>query len=322
MTVGPYPAPALATARRLEWQHLPPLVRAKVEQRVGSPVTSAASQRSGFTPGFASILTCADGSRHFVKAASVKAQGPFAHSYRVETSHLARLPASVPAPGLLWVEADDDWVIMATTYVNGTTAARPWRPAELDALLDSLEEIADTLTPPPPQMRLDTFADDTADWARCWAGLSVPHSTHHAAQAARMATEAAHHVGGNTVVHSDVRADNVIIDASGRALVCDWNWAARGAIWLDSVMALLGPRGDGLDVETVIASRRLLRGVPAESIDSVLALLTGYFLRSAAAPVPRNSPHLRTHQRWYGEVAWEWLCERRGWARADGGTGG
>jgi hypothetical protein len=123
-------------------------------------------------------------------------------------------------------------------------------------------------------------------------------------------------------VHSDVRADNVIIDASGRALVCDWNWAARGAIWLDSVMALLGPRGDGLDVETVIASRRLLRGVPAESIDSVLALLTGYFLRSAAAPVPRNSPHLRTHQRWYGEVAWEWLCERRGWARADGGTGG
>ena len=60
----------------------------------------------------------------------------------------------------------------------------------------------------------------------------------------------------------------------------------------------------------------------AEAIDSVLALLTGYFLRSAAAPVPRNSPHLRTHQRWYGEVAWEWLCERRGWARADGGTGG
>jgi hypothetical protein len=66
------------TAQRLEWAHLPPLVRGRIEEHCGSPVTSAASQGGGFTPGFASVLTCEDGSRHFVKAASNAAQRMFA----------------------------------------------------------------------------------------------------------------------------------------------------------------------------------------------------------------------------------------------------
>jgi hypothetical protein len=45
----------------------------------------------------------------------------------------------------------------------------------------------------------------------------------------------------------------------------------------------------------------------------VLALLVGYFLKSADDPVPATSPYLREHQRWQGEVCWHWLCERRGW---------
>ena len=76
---------------------------------------------------------------------------------------------------------------------------------------------------------------------------------------------------------------------------------------------LIGPRGDGLDVESVIAARPLLRDVPAEHIDTVLALLVGYFFRQRDEPVPPTSPYLREHQSWQGEVCWAWLCERRGW---------
>ena len=47
-----------------------------VEERLGSPVVHAESQGSGFTPGFASRLTAADGARLFVKAASKQAQRP------------------------------------------------------------------------------------------------------------------------------------------------------------------------------------------------------------------------------------------------------
>ena len=99
------------TARRLEWAFLPPHLRAYIERRCGSPVLSAISQTSGFTPGFASVLVCEDGSRHFVKAASVKAQRMFADSYREEARKLVALPPSIPSPRLLW-HLDDDWVAL------------------------------------------------------------------------------------------------------------------------------------------------------------------------------------------------------------------
>ena len=91
------------TARRLEWPHLPPQIRALIDRRCGSPVVHATSQGAGFTPGFASVLTCEDGSRHFVKAASVRAQRVFAEAYREEARKLASLPRSAPAAPLLWV---------------------------------------------------------------------------------------------------------------------------------------------------------------------------------------------------------------------------
>ena len=132
---GAYPAPPGATSRRLEWAFLPPHLRAYVERRCGSPVVEAISQTSGFTPGFASVLVCEDGSRHFVKAASVKAQRMFADSYREEGRKLAALPASVPAPRLLWM-LDDDWVVLGIEHVEARSAApavaagrprrRPW----------------------------------------------------------------------------------------------------------------------------------------------------------------------------------------------------
>ena len=53
--------------------------------------------------------------------------------------------------------------------------------------------------------------------------------------------------------------------------------------------------------------------MPAEHVDIVLALVIGYFFKSADDPVPPTSPYLRDHQRWQGEVLWAWLSERRGW---------
>ena len=76
---------------------------------------------------------------------------------------------------------------------------------------------------------------------------------------------------------------------------------------------MIGPRGDGLDVDAVLASRALTRDVPADDVDAMLALVVGYFFKAGDEPVPPTSPYLRDHQRWQGEVVWQWLCERRGW---------
>jgi hypothetical protein len=174
---------------------------------------------------------------------------------------------------------------------------------------------SEALTPAPPGLGLDTFADELADWPGHWAHVratrpGLPHLEEAAALAARF-TEAC---DGESVVHTDVRDDNVLLCADGRTLLCDWNWPVRGAAWLDSLFLLIGPRGDGLDVETVLAENPLTRDVPAEYVDLLLALLIGYFFKSADDPVPPTSPHIRDAQRWQGEVCWEWLCERRGWA--------
>jgi hypothetical protein len=300
------------TARRLEWAHLPPAVRSLIEQRCGSAVVEAVSQGGGFTPGFASVLTCADGSRHFVKAASTVAQRMFADSYREEARKLRALPESVPAPRLLW-SVDDDWVVLGLEHIEARAPRRPWRVDELAHCLDALEVAAEQLTPAPEDLELDPIAEELARWPAFWDDVRAGHDLPHADEAAALAASFAEVLGGDTVVHTDVRDDNVLLTTDGRALFCDWNWPVVGADWLDSLILLIGPRGDGVDVEAVIAARRLLRDVPPDHIDRLLALVCGYFLRSAADPVPPTSPHIREAQRWQGEVVWAWLCERRGW---------
>lgn len=307
---GAYPAAPGGTSRRLEWTFLPPHLRAYVERRCGSPVVEAISQTSGFTPGFASVLVCKDGSRHFVKAASVKAQRMFADSYREEGRKLAALPASVPAPRLRWM-LDDDWVVLGIEHVEAVTPRRPWRRSDLDATLDSLEVVADELTPAP--LELDTFASEFASFLDGWTHLRAVRDLPHLDEAEALARRYAEVCSGDTLVHTDVRADNVLVDAAGKAWLVDWNWPVVGAAWLDSLFTLIGPRGDGIDVDAVISSRRLLRDVPPESIDIALALVVGYFLSACDQPVPATSPHIRDHQRWQGEVCWNWLAQRRGW---------
>lgn len=311
---SPYPAPSGRTARRLEWPFLPPNLRAYIERKCGSPVVDAASQGAGFTPGFASVLTCEDGSKHFVKAASTKAQKVFAHSYREEARKLAALPDGLPAPRLLW-HLDDDWVVLGIEYVEGRNPVRPWRQVDLEAALDMLEAVAEQLTPAPEALGLDSFAADFGSMVEAWDHLRAtrPGLTH-GDEAAALAARFDEVTRGETLVHTDVRDDNFILDAEGRMWLCDWNWPVRGADWIDSLFTLIGPRGDGLDVDAVLAERRLLRDVPAESIDIVLALLVGYFFKQGDEPVPPTSPHLRDHQTWQGEVCWTWLCERRGWS--------
>lgn len=307
------------TARRLEWPHLPPQIRALIERRCGSPVTTAVSQGAGFTPGFASVLTCEDGSRHFVKAASLKAQRAFAEAYREEAAKLAALPEGAPAPRLLWTHDADDWLVLATEYIEASQPKRPWRADDLERALAMTTAMAEVLTPAPAALALPTFAEEYADWPSYWDRLradppALPALAEHLDDAAALAGRFGEVTAGSTVVHMDIRDDNILLAQDGRVLLCDWNFPVAGADWLDTAFLMIGPRGDGHDVDALLAASPLTREVPAESVDAVIALITGYFLYSATQPVPPTSPYVRDAQRWQGEVCWAWLAERRGWA--------
>jgi hypothetical protein len=305
----PLDFPVGRTARRLGWVHLPPAVRTAVERRLGSRVVDAASCDAGFTPGLASVVTCADGSRHFLKAASTKAQKHSADAYRVEARRLRTIPPSVPAPRLQWVQEADDWVVLGLEYVEGRAPERPWTDADLAACSDMLVAAAEQLTPA-PGVGVPTFAEELGSWASLWSRLAdLPHAAECADLAGRIAEVSA----GETLVHCDVRDDNLILGGDGRVWLCDWNWPVRGAAWLDSLILLIGPRGDGLDVEAHLAAHPLLADVDPEHVDVVLAHLLGYFTASADLPRVSNSPYLRVIAAWQRDAIHRWLAERRGW---------
>jgi aminoglycoside phosphotransferase (APT) family kinase protein len=313
--VGTAAVPAVPhghTARRLEWRFLPPEVRALVEGHLGAPVVEAVSQTSGFTPGFASVLTASDGSRGFVKAASKAAQGEIAGSYAEEARKLALLGDGIPAPRLLWAHDDEAWVVLGFEAVDARPPRRPWQPAELDRALDLAEAIADATRLIPAGLDLQPLVEDVPRLLTGWD--DVPADWPHHAEAAALAASMATLPDSDRFVHCDLRDDNILFTDDGRALACDWNWPALGPVWQDSVDLLVSAHGDGVDADALLAARVLTRDAEPDHVDAWLAAICGFMLSARSRPAPPSSPHLRTHSDWYAEAAWSWLAERRGWA--------
>ncbi|PJI52627.1 hypothetical protein CTI14_39390, partial [Methylobacterium radiotolerans] len=233
---------------RLDWTQLPPALRARVEEFAGSPVARAQSQDGGFSAGLASRLTFADGRRLFVKAVQESAEGTFALYVR-EAEVLGReSPAPSPARATL-VDAftADGWAVLLIGRRRGSSSGtlghrarhracpgrdrrpghRPRRRARFPRLADELYE-------------------DSGSWRRLEEGGLLETTTPWCAQNVDLLRTAAERVGtavaGDRLLHGDLRADNILIDASGRARLLDWPWAARGAGWEDALLYLLDLR--------------------------------------------------------------------------------
>jgi hypothetical protein len=299
------------TAVRLGWRFLPAEVRALVEDRLGGPVVDAASQDGGFTPGFASVLTTADGTQAFVKAASTAAQAEIAASYAEEARKLRLLGDTIPAPRLDWVHEDDGWVILGLEAVDARQPRRPWRPVELDRALDLAEAIVESTHDLPDELVLNPLVADVPRLLTGWD--DVPPEWPHRDEAAALAASMANLAGSDHFVHCDLRDDNILLADDGRTLACDWNWPALGPVWQDTVDLLISAHGDGLDVEPLLAARRLTRDADPDHVDAWIAAICGFMLSARSRPSPSSSPHLRTHADWYAEAAWSWLSTRRGW---------
>ncbi|GHH60864.1 hypothetical protein GCM10018781_06300 [Kitasatospora indigofera] len=326
-TITPRPVYA-STAVRPRWTDLPPWVRELIRRRLGGPVAAGASAGGGFTPGFAALVRGPAGTE-FVKAVDAVAHPHIADCYRREAAINRALPAGVPAPALRWAEESAGWVVLGFDPVPGARMpADPWRPEELAAALDACAALAGALAGPSPELlalglkplRPEPGEDDFDDWRRLaggapgaellpgWfpAGLIEP-----------LAALEEHWIAataGDAVLHEDLRRDNIVLDAAGRAWICDWNWPRLGASWFDLTLLLATAHADGHDADRLFGRHPAARDAAPEQLDSALAALTGYFLRSGGQPdPPSGSRMLRRHQTWSGEVTLRWLAARRGW---------
>jgi Phosphotransferase enzyme family len=312
--------PVRSTAQRPHWQQLPVEVRLLIEDLAGAAVVGAESAGTGFTPGFASRLDLADGRSVFVKAASSADDAlhgwPLSDAYREEVRKLAALPAGIGAPPVLWhrdIEVSGlQWILVGFEYVEGTPPRRPWRRKQLQLVLDKLTAIAEPLSVVPPELDLDPISVEiVAGYADRLAVVRARDGDSEWLHVVdRLCADAVERTGGDSVVHLDLRDDNVLMGTDGRVWIVDWNWPVVGAPWVDLVCVLLSARGDGIDVEPLLARHPLAHGVAAESIDSLLAVLWSFWATTVDAPGPESSPFLRHHQRWYLDATEEWLRDR------------
>lgn len=320
MPLPTVPLPQQATAVRPGWTGLPAAVRAVIEARSGAPVVAARSMNAGFTPGFASRLRLADGRRVFVKAADDATRRPFADSYREEVRKLSALPGTVPAARPLWVHDADGWIVLGLEDIDGRHPARPWRSDELRLVLTALDRVAAVLTPAPEtydwQPLQGSLTDDPPAWERVTEGDDTPERLRRRlAEWAQLAEIGDAALAGNSVVHADVRDDNILITPGERVWICDWNWPLLGNPAIDPLGVLVCTYGDGHDADAWLARSETTRHLGATTVDGILALLAAYFWTACRLPTPDTSPWLRVHQRWYAGAATDWLASRRRWPR-------
>ena len=119
-------------------------------------------------------------------------------------------------------------------------------------------------------------------------------------------------VDGDTLLHLDVRADNILL-AENRVWLFDWASACVGASWVDAVgfapsVAMQG----GPPPEQVIARHPAARSADPASITAAVTSVAGYFTRGALQPPPPGLPTLREFQAAQGAVARDWTAARAG----------
>lgn len=147
---------------------------------------------------------------------------------------------------------------------------------------------------------------------------------HAAGGSPRLAPWAARHLGalaelesgwaepatGDSLVHADLRADNILL-AEDRVVFVDWPHAMRAAPWFDllAMLPCVAAQG-GPDPEAVFTAHPLGRGADPEGVTAVLAALTGYFVAHSLRPAPPGLPTLRAFQAAQGAAALDWLRGR------------
>lgn len=309
-----------ASGQRIEWESLPEQVRAAVEGWLGSPVVSATTQPGGFSPGVASRLVAADGRRVFVKAVSASPNRDSPRFHRREIRIASALPASAPVPRLLWSfdEGGDGWVVLLFEDVEGRHPTLPWVPEELDRVLDALQQLSASLTPSPVS---EDVADSVVSWlqryGQGWNRLledPLPGLDHwtirHLMGLATLEGRAGLAAKGDTLLHFDTRADNVLL-TDDHVYFVDWPHARLGQSWVDLIffapsVAMQG----GPKPEELLARHAAGSAADPKAVSAVIAAVAGFFtLQSLQAPAP-GIPGIRRFQAAQGEIARHWLADR------------
>ncbi|HKA68514.1 MAG TPA: phosphotransferase [Actinomycetes bacterium] len=310
----------LAAGVRIGWTQLPESVRVWVESTLGAPVDTATNQVGGFSPGVAARLTTADGSRAFLKAVGTELNPDSVGLHRRELAAMSELPSMPQAPALVAGYDSGDWVGLLMEDIPGRKPTLPWIRSELRRVLDTVADVSAQLTPSPwpdAPATVDTLTGAFVHWRALAAeppGDLDPYWLARLDDLAVLEEHAAEAGRGESLIHLDVRADNVLLTQRAGAVLVDWAWASIGAPWVDVVLLLLnvalyGPHSVA-ELDEIVASHPLSRGIDPWLITLVVLGMTGLLESRSRAEPPPGLPTIRGWQRHAARGAGRWLRHR------------
>ncbi len=312
---GNVPAPPPATGQRIGWVDLPIDVRRGIEAVLGDEVIRAESQTGGFSPGTADRIRTKGGRRAFVKAVSPDQNPDSPEILRREADYLDALGRSPRVPTPLGRYDDGHWIALIMEEVDGSCPPVPWSADHVDVAMTELAALAEELTPSP----LPVLPPVTQELESLFAGWQQlrdhpdpgvdPWVAAHLDELVELAESTLPRLAGDTVVHLDVRADNLLIRDDASMVVVDWPWASVGPDWLDRFLLVINiDLYGGHDADDVIA--RYLPAVDPELVTGCLAGMCAYFTDAGRLPAAPGLPTLRTFQQAQTVSTTAWLRRR------------
>jgi hypothetical protein len=264
------------------------------------PVDRLTPVLRGYTPAERYVVSLSDGGSVFAKRA---VDGATADWLRKEHQMYQVLSGRHIAPELVgWVEGD--LPILVLEDLSEAVWPPPWDRAQIESVHSNLAAVANVV---PPE-GLPTFADgeeSNEGWDFVLANPSqflalglCDASWLNRVGPDLQAASAAAPVTGSSLVHNDVRSDNLCIHG-GSALLIDWNLACIGnpqfdvAFWIPS-----------LALESGSSPEDLMPECPAE----LVAYIAGFFASRAGQPVIPHAPLVRQVQLRQLQVALPWAA--------------
>lgn len=243
-TPGQRAAGPRAAGTRVGYSAVPDRVRTWVEQTLGSPVVATAEQVGGMSPGCATRLRCADGTRAFVKAVGPELNALTPGLFRHEAAVLEHIgPDALWASLLASYDEPDGWVALLLEDVEGRHPDLR-DPAEAGTALEATDRLVARLAGKGAGLEIGTLELSLTRYTQMWPHLpglpSLPDWAKQQAPRMEVALEELRLLAAGTqLCNFDLRNDNMLLRPDGSLVFVDWGMSRVGSGWLDPLVLRL-----------------------------------------------------------------------------------
>ncbi|MCI0437716.1 MAG: aminoglycoside phosphotransferase family protein [Chloroflexi bacterium] len=324
---GPEPKP--------NWRSIPPEIKAAVEDVLGRRVVSGRRIWGGYGPSATFRLGLEDGSAAFFKGASSVDSDFINATIRREMRVYAELPGIQPwAPRQLGAFEANDWQILLLEFVPDSKGAKPWNDSYIRATLEGLAALHNAFTgrlkrawPPSVAESLLEHPDSPGGWRSvledaeamprlaALAGPARDEAIEWLKSFAPVLSEVERRIaapqGADTLLHMDVRSDNLLFRKDGSMVLVDWPHVRRGTGVMDAATFLITVEAEGgppPEKSLPWYEEALDSPVATDDLVSAVAFWAGFFASYAGLPDIPGLPRLRPWQRAQFVVALRWLA--------------